>query len=178
MFATMQAPPRTVDPALARLLHGSFAKELCRSVRAYLIRHGMSPTGFGRVAVGDPTFVSRRLRKGKRVKLSTADRTRRFVGEQPFRPVLLCEVKAFLAVTGVKGWKAGDWALNQRAFIERLFAGASPWLMTIDRFRRWMHAQLKPAERDAVIVAVAGELAKEPARQADGENPEREEESE
>lgn len=177
MFAAMQTPSHSVDPALARLLRGSFAKELCRSVRSYLNRRGMSATAFGRAAFGDPGFVQRRLRNGRRVRLGTADVARRFIGEPTFRPVVLCEVKAFLALTGVKGWKAGDWAVHQRAFIERLFAGASPWLMTIDRFRRWMHAQLRPADRDAVVEAVARQLAKEPARGADGAYPVREEES-
>ena len=164
MFAAMQTPSPSVDPPLARLLRGSFAKELCRSVRRCLHRRGMSATAFGRAAFGDPGFVQRRLRKGRRVRLSTADRARRFIGEPTFRPVLLCEVKAFLALTGVEGWKAGDWAIHQRAFIERLFAGASPWLMTIDRFRRWMHAQLRPAVRDEILAAVAQKLATEPPR--------------
>ena len=45
-------------------------------------------------------------------------------------------------------------------FIKRLFAGGSPLLRTIDRFRRWMHRQLQPTERDAVFLAVARSLAK------------------
>ena len=135
MFAAMQAPDFTIDPALARVLRSSFARKLCRSVEAFLDRRGMSASRFGREAVNDPSFVPRRLRDGRRVKLNTADRARGFMGEQTFRPVVVRETETFLDISGLEGWTVGDFAIGQRVFIKRLFAGGSPLLRTIDRFR-------------------------------------------
>ena len=167
-FAAMQTPAYTVDPALARLLRVSFAKELYRSIYWYLTRYGMSPWAFGLAAVNDAGFVRKRLKKGKRIQLDTADKLRRFMGLQMFRPVLLWEVKVFLEFVKLKAWVVGDWSIHQRAFIGRLYAGASPLLMTVDRFRRWMHAQLRPEERRELFAAVARELAAAPDTAAPG----------
>ena len=101
MFAAMQAPNFTIDPALARVLRSSFARELCRSVEAYLDRCSMSASRFGREAVNDPSFVPQRLGDGRRVKLNTADRARGFMGEQTFRPVLVRETETFLDISGL-----------------------------------------------------------------------------
>ena len=158
----MQTRDAIFDPALARLLRGSFAKELRRSIEAYMRRCGMSASAFGLAAVGDAAFVSRRLRRGRRVKLDTADRVRLFLGEQAFRPVLLYEMEAFLAVSGIAGWIAGEQAVRQRSFISRLRSGASPLLRTIDRFRRWMRRHLRPAQRDAAMAAVCRALVRDP----------------
>ena len=156
----MHSPDFTTDPALARVLRSSFARELCRSVEAYLDRCGMSASRFGREAVRDPSFVPRRLGDGQRVKLNTADKARGFMGEQTFRPVLVRETETFLEISGLGGWTVGDLAIGQRMFIKRLFAGGSPLLRTIDRFRRWMHRQLQPTERETIFLAVARSLTK------------------
>lgn len=156
----MQCTGQTLDPALWRLLRSAFATELCRSIDSYLDRRGMSASRFGREALNDPCFVGRRLGNGRRVKLATADRARGFMGERRFRPVVVCETESFLALSGLEGWTVGDLALGQRAFVRRLFAGGSPLLKTIDRFRRWMHRQLQPREREAVFAAVAAALEK------------------
>lgn len=158
----MQAPDFSIDPALARLLRGSFARELCRSIEGYVRRCGMSASGFGRAVVNDSSFMSHRLRRGGRVQLDTADGIRDFIGEQKFRPVLLLEIEVFLAVSGIAGWIAGEQAVRQRAFVARLRTGASPLLRTIDRFRRWMRKHMNPAQRKAVVVEVARALASEP----------------
>ena len=168
IFAAMQALDFSVDPALARLLRGSFARELCRSIEGYVRRCGMSASGFGRAVLDDSSFVSHRLRKGGRVKLDTADRIRAYIGEQTFRPVLLLEIEVFLAVSGIAGWIAGEQAVRQRAFVARLRTGASPLLRTIDRFRRWMRKHLNAAQREAVAVEVARALATEPKFGQDG----------
>ena len=137
----MQGPPFIADRDLERLFNCSFAKELRRSVKAFLKQWQMSPSTFGREALGDPGFVKRRLRKGRAVRLRTADRTLTFMRMQTFRPLLLCEVGAFLEITGVKPWQVGEWALGQPLFVGRLLRGASPYLPTIDRLRVWMHRQ-------------------------------------
>ena len=88
------------------------------------------------------------------------------MGEQEFRPVLVRETETFLDVSGLEGWTVGDFAIGQRVFIKRLFAGGSPLLRTIDRFRRWMHRQLQPTEREAVFLG-RGSVA-EPRRRGCG----------
>ena len=142
MFAAMHGIGGTNDAALARLLGGSFARELRRSVEAYLARTGMSPSRLGLLAVNDTKFVGHRLKGGGRVGLNAADGIRGFIGEITFRPVLVCEIEVFLDMTELKGWLVGEYALNQRSFVSRLLAGASPLLRTIDRFRRWMRRHL------------------------------------
>lgn len=154
----MQGYVYSVDPALARVLRGPFAKELCRSIERYLEDRDMSASRFGREAMNDPGFVSRRLGNGTRVRLHSADRARSFMGEQAFGPVLVCETRTFLEWAGLKAWSAGYYAVRQRAFVKRVLAGGSPLLKTIDRFRRWMHRQMQPAEREAVWMAVAGAM--------------------
>ena len=155
MFAAMQAPAHIVDPAFERLFYGSFAKVLRRSVNAYLKHRGMSPSRFGRDAMDDPGFVKNRLKKARRMRLDSGDRARVFMGEQPFRPLLLCEVRAFMAETGLKPWALGYWGAHNSSFVKRLFEGASPWLQTVDGFRGWMHSQLRPHQQQDVLLAVA-----------------------
>lgn len=159
MLRAMQGYGNSVDPALARVLRGPLAKELRRSIERFLDRHGMSPSRFGREAMNDPRFVGERLRNGKRVRLHAADRARTFMGEPAFGPVLIFETRTFLEMTGLKAWAAGYYSIRQRAFVKRLLDGGSPLLKTIDRFRRWMHRQLQPAEREALWQAVARALA-------------------
>ena len=150
----MQSRFPVIDPALNWLLETPFNRELVRSVQAYMEREGMSRTEFGWRAVGDPGFVFRRLHSGCSVKLDTADRVRRFIGEITFRPLLCCELDAFMAVTKVQPWVLGDRSVRQGAFVKRLRAGASPHLATVDRFRRWMGTQIGTDLRRAMFAAV------------------------
>jgi len=55
-------------------------EKLLAEVEAFLERHDMPPSNFGRQAMSDATFVFD-LRKGQDIKLSTADRCRRFMAE-------------------------------------------------------------------------------------------------
>ena len=155
----MESPPAFIDPALKRLLESSFDEELHRSVHAYIEREGMSPTRFGRLAVGDAGFLSKRLNSRKSVKLDTADRVRRFIGEPGFRALLCCEVDAFMAVTKLQPWILGDRAVRQTSFVARLRAGASPHIATVDRFRRWMREQVDADRRQAILTAVSRSLS-------------------
>ena len=155
----MQTRPVIVDPDLQRVFYGSFAHEFRRSVNAYLKRWRVPPSTFGLEALGDSAFVGRRLRKGRAVQLATADRVLAYMGMRTFRPMLVCELDAFLRIARLKPWQLGEWALGQPRFVSRLVRGASPYLPTIDRLRGWMHLQLRPGELDAVLLAVAGDLA-------------------
>ena len=138
-----------------RLFEVSFDDALRESVRSYLGREGMSRTRFGRTVLGDPHFVDKRLNGGGSVKLDTADRIRESIGEMPFRRAFCWEVEAFLVVTGLKPWTVGSQSVCQPSFVQRLRAGASPYLSTVDRVRGWMRTQARPAERRDILAAVA-----------------------
>ncbi len=114
----------------------------------------MSPSALGWAALNDRSFVGQRLKRGRRVGLETADVLRRFMGELTFRPVVLCEIEAFLAITGAKAWLLGERAVRQRGFVKGLADGASPLLRTVDRLRRWMRRMLLPEQRVAMRAAV------------------------
>lgn len=59
---------------------------LLAEVEEFLKRHAMAPTTFGTLAANDMKLVSE-LRDGRDIRLSTADRIRRFMEEyQPSRP--------------------------------------------------------------------------------------------
>ena len=151
----MQTRTYIADRELQRLFHGSFTGEFRRSVRAFTKRRRMSLSTLGRLALNDPNYAKRHLGKGLGVQLATADEIRRYMDMPQFRPFLMSELWAFLDLTGLKPWQVGEWALREARFIRRLFGGASPYLSTIDRLRRWMHRQLRPEQLDAVLLAVA-----------------------
>ena len=134
MFGVMRPQNPTIDPALQRLFDVSFDDALRESVIGYLRREGMSRTRFGRTVLGDPRFVDKRLNGGGSVKLDTADRIRDFIGAMPFRPVFRWEVEAFLVLTGSKPWAVGYQSVCQPSFVDRLRAGASPYLSTVGGF--------------------------------------------
>ena len=151
----MQTRTYIADRELQRLFHGSFTGEFRLSVRAFTKRRRMSLSTLGRLALNDPNYAKRHLGKGLGVQLATADEIRRYMDMPQFRPFLMSELWAFLDLTGLKPWQVGEWALREARFIRRLFGGASPYLSTIDRLRRWMHRQLRPEQLDAVLLAVA-----------------------
>ena len=160
MFGAMRLQNSIIDPGLKRLFEVSFDDALRESVLGYLRREGMSRTRFGRTVLGDPRFVNKRLNGGGSVKLDTADRIRDFIGELPFRRVLCWEVEAFLVVTDLKPWTVGYQSVRQPGFVERLRAGASPYLSTADRVRGWMRIQVRPAERQDILAAVAEAMSR------------------
>jgi len=47
--------------------------ELLEQIEAYMVRSGVSPSTFGRLAVGDPRFVQD-LRSGRRSRRKTQER--------------------------------------------------------------------------------------------------------
>lgn len=155
IFAGMESPAPFIDRDLKRLLESSFEDELRRSVQAYIERQGVSPSRFGRVAVGDPNLVTERLKPGKSVVLDTADRVRRFMGELEFRPLLCWELDAFMDVTQVKPWMLGQRALAQSKFVAQVREGGSPRLATVERCRAWMREQVREDELWAIHTAVA-----------------------
>ena len=155
MFAGMTTPARILDPDIKRLLEESFDEELRASVQAYLRLCGMSATRFGRLAVGDPGFVSKRLQPGRTVTLDTADRVRRFIGVLEFRPLFCWELDAFMQVTEFKPWILGWRSVRQTSFVARLRLGGSPHLATLDKCREWMREQVGTNDRWAICNAVA-----------------------
>ena len=160
IFAGMSRRDSTVDPALERLFNArSFDGAVRRSVRRYLKRTRMSPSGFGRAALDDSMFMYERFGRGRTVRLKTADRIQVFIGEPPLRPLIEGEVEAFLAVTGLKPWVVGYHAVNSTSFVWRLRRGGSPWLSTVDRVRAWMRLQTSEEERRSILYAVAEQLA-------------------
>jgi hypothetical protein len=55
---------------------------LLEEIEAYMEAMGWPPTTFGREVLGDTAFVSR-LRMGRDVKSSTADRIRQYIKNNP-----------------------------------------------------------------------------------------------
>lgn len=53
---------------------------LLQEIEAFLLANSMSATAFGADALNDPPFVAQ-LRNGRDVKLSTAERVRKFIAD-------------------------------------------------------------------------------------------------
>ena len=167
MFRAMKPKTPHIDPELQRLFEASFDDELRRCVHEYLDREGVSRTRFGRMVMGDPGLVDNRLNGGGAVKIDTADRIRVFVGAMPFRQLLCWELEVFLSTTGLRPWAVGYQSVRQPAFVDRLRAGASPYVSTVDRIRGWMRRQTSAAQRRDILAAVA-EAVSNPAVGAPG----------
>ena len=118
----------------------SFETLLRRAVDTFIRRHGMSVTGFGQAALGDPSFGAA-LARGRSPRLDTADRLLAFMGMDPVGPAFRREVEAFLAATGVKLSELGRGVTGNPSFVAWLRRGGSPRLATVDRARAWMAAQ-------------------------------------
>ena len=146
--------PRS-DAPTDRFFEVSFEDALRRRVRAYRQRKFLSARRFGEAAVGDPGFIGRRLKRGRSVRLNTADRVLAFMGEPPFGPWFRGEVEAFIAITGTKAYWLGHHAVGDPSFVTRLRRGAAPRLATVDRVRAWMGTQLSLAQRRAIHEAVS-----------------------
>ena len=167
MFRAMKPKTPHIDPELQRLFEASFDDELRRCVHEYLDREGVSRTRFGRMVLGDPGLVDNRLNGGGAVKIDTADRIRVFVGAMPFRQLLCWELEVFLSTTGLRPWAVGYQSVRQPAFVDRLRAGASPYVSTVDRIRGWMRRQTSAAQRRDILATVA-EAVSNPAVGAPG----------
>ena len=149
----------------------SFDAEFRRSLRAFLDRdlfgrRGISASGLGRLAVGNPGFVRECLARGGDVQLNTADKVRRLIGETPFRARFCRELERFMQLTGTKPWVIGWCSVRNASFVHRLQRGGSPYLSTVDRVRIWMHGQLRDEQRRMVFAAVPGEPSFETGRSA------------
>lgn len=68
---------------------------LLQEIEAFLADTGMSATSFGKLALNDPPFVQQ-LRKGRDLKLSTAEKVRAFMAgyERTAEPASTAEDKA------------------------------------------------------------------------------------
>ena len=140
-------------PWIDRISHRFFEVSLEATFRtlvdAYLERRCMSDTALGN-ALGDGDLIRRRLRGGTSLRLDTADDVLRFMGEPPWRSLVMRELEAYLAITGTKAYVLGASALNDPSFVTRLREGASPTLGTLDGVRGWMGAHSTVAERKAI----------------------------
>ena len=139
--------------------------DIRQRVRDHLARNGISARRFGEEALADSGFVAS-LKRGRRLRLDTADKVLAFMGEEPIGPVFRREVEAFLGVTRTKASVLGSEAVRNRSFVGRLRRGVSPRLRTVERVRSWMAAQSSEAET-RVIRALAGHGV--PARPAGSE---------
>ena len=126
---------------------------LIRLLDAYRVRQGLSARRLGAEALNDPGLAST-LKRGRTLRLSSADRLLAFIGEAPLGPRFRCEVEAFLTVTRTKRAVFGLEAAGDPSFVARLMAGASPTLATVDRVRAWMRAHASAAEHRAIARAV------------------------
>ena len=119
--------------------------DIRQRVLDHLARNGVSARRFGKEALADSGFVAS-LKRGRRLRLDTADKVLAFMGEESIGPAFRCEVEAFLGVTRTKASVLGSEAVRNRSFVGRLRRGASPRLATVGRVRSWMAAQSSEAE--------------------------------
>ena len=98
------------------------AQELRETVERYLKRTGTSPTRLGREALKRPGFV-RAFLNGSSPRLDTADSLLVHMGLEPIGPRFRCEVETYLQITGANRSAPGEQALNDTAFVGRLFDG-------------------------------------------------------
>ena len=150
----MTARRTWLDSLSEGFLEVSFDQTFRHLIKVYRKREGMSARQFGELALGDRGFISHRLKHGSSVGLKTADKVLAFMGEPPFGPWFRCEVETFIAMTGSKAHWLGYYAASDPSFVSRLRRGASPRLITVDRVRAWMGANLRVAEQVAIRAAV------------------------
>ncbi len=133
------------------------------AIEDWMAHETVSGRRFGEVAIGDPCLVAE-LRRGRSLRLRTADRLLAFMGMAPVGAAFRREVEAFLAATGLKVALFGELAAGDPSFVARLRRGASPTLAKVDRVRAWMAAYASDGERAPVaarLVPTASPLNKE-----------------
>lgn len=126
---------------------------LIRLLDAFRARTGYSARRLGAEALNDPGLAAT-LKRGRTLRLSSADRLLAFIGEAPMGPRFRCEVEAFLRITRTKRALFGLEAAGDPSFVARLMNGVSPTLATVDRVRAWMREHASATERRAVERAV------------------------
>ena len=119
------------------------------AIEDWMAREAVSGRRFGEVAIGDPGLVAG-LRRGRALRLRTADRLLAFMGMAPVGEAFRREVEAFLAATGLKVALFGELAAGDPSFVARLRGGASPTLAKVDRVRAWMTTHVSDRERLAL----------------------------
>ncbi len=124
------------------------------AIEDWMACQAVSGRRFGEVAIGDPCLVAD-LRRGRSLRLRTADRLLAFMGMEPVGPAFRREVEAFLAVTGLKVSLFGEMAAGDSSFAARLRRGASPTLAKVDRVRAWMATHASDRERAALVDVLA-----------------------
>ena len=129
---------------------------LQRYIDAFIQRHGMTRTGFGRAALGDRSFVFA-FARGRSPRLDTADRLMSYMGLEPIGPVFRREVEAFLAVTGFKASEFGQEVNGNPTFMTWLRQGGSPLLSTVDKTRAWMKRAASAEETRAIRAIASGD---------------------
>ena len=127
---------------------------LHESIEDWMAREGVSGHRFGLAALGDPGLVAG-LRRGRSLRLGTADRLLAFMGMEPVGAAFRREVEAFLAATGLKVSLFGELAAGDSSFVARLRGGAAPTLAKVDRVRAWMAAHADDRERAALADVLA-----------------------
>ena len=121
-------------------------KTLRRAIEAYIQRHGMTRTGFGKAALDDRSFFTR-FGRGSALSLDTADSLLAFMELEQIGPAFRREVEAFLAVTGIKASEFGREVTNNLSFMNWLRRGGVPRLPTVDKARAWMERQTRARMR-------------------------------
>ena len=101
---------------------------------------------FSLLAAGASGFVGCWLNRGYSARLETVDRALAFVGEPVFRPILLGELEAYLAITGIQAYVFGECSLGSLLRVP-FRSGRSHLLRTLDTARRWMYVNSTAAER-------------------------------
>ena len=124
------------------------------AIEDWMARQAVSGRRFGEIAIGDPCLVAD-LRRGRALRLRTADRLLAFMGMEPVGPAFRREVNAFLAATGLKVSLFGEMAAGDSSFVARLRRGTSPTLAKVDRVRAWMAAHASDRECAALTDALA-----------------------
>ena len=122
-----------------------------RIVTEYRRSRCMSMRRFSLVAAGDTS-----------ARLDTVDQALESMGEPVFRPILLGELEAYLAITGIQAYLLGERSVGNPSFVCRFRNGRSPLLRTLDRSRRWMHVNSTAAERLEIRTAALKHAAATP----------------
>lgn len=122
---------------------------LIDAIEARIAREKLTPTGFGRAAVGDGPFPGR-LDRGSGMRLATDGKVPAFPGKKPVGPCFLRGIEAWLRVTRTKTHLLGRRALGDPGFVLTFSRGRSPALRTSDRVHAFMAANARAAERAAV----------------------------
>ena len=126
------------------------------AIEAYIQRHGMTRTGFGKAALCDRSFFTR-FGRGSSLRLDTADRLLAFMELEPIGPAFRRGVEAYLAVTGMKVSEFGREVTNNPSFMNWLRRGGVPRLPTVDKARAWMEGNANAEEARAIRALVSGD---------------------